>query len=426
MKTGVDRVKLDFGTGGINLYLDHSIADWHIIEPHQISTAQPFSEIFAESVSNPIGSENLKKIIASDDRVVIVTADGTRPLPGRQLIRAIIDFCSLDCEKVTVLVGTGSHRPHTVKQLVDILGRDIVQNCRVICHTATDKNTVENVAITQGGIPVSLNRDYLEADKRLVIGFIEPHLFAGFSGGAKGVCPAICGLKTIDAFHSFDIIGHSDCDYGKLENNPQQKAAREVVSFVPPDFLINVLLDSSKQITHIFSGHYIKAHRAGCAQTGRTAMVELDRRYPVVVTTNSGYPLDQNLYQTVKGICAASLIVEEGGTIFVASECSRGVPEDGNFSDIMDLRASLDSLYEMMSHPGFKVVDRWQAQKLVMALRKADVRLYSSLAKSEIEKCKMKKVENLENAIAEKIRDLGGKPRVAVMPHGPLTIPYLK
>ncbi len=426
MKTIVQSVHLDYGRAGLDLTLDHAVADWIIIEPREIPPISSFGDCFIESVSSPVGAANLKDIIAPDDMMVIVTADNTRPVPNELLIPAIVDYCRLDPANVTVLIGTGSHRPLPEKALIDFLGEKIIRDYDVICHDASDTDSLKTLGLTKDGIPVSVNRYYLEADKKMILGFIEPHLFAGFSGGAKAVCPGICGMDTIDAFHSFEIIGHPDSDYGILENNPQQRAVRDVVSMAPPDFMINVILNSLKEIMHIFSGNYIEAHRVGCAEVAGAAMIKLDRKFPIVVTTNSGYPLDQNLYQTVKGIAAAGLIVDEGGTIIVASECINGIPEDGNFAEILSSRPTIDSLLELLSDKNYIRMDRWQAQKLAMILKRAEVLVYSSLGADDIKKCKMTKIDNIQSAILSKIKQIGSRPEIAVLPHGPLTIPFVK
>jgi nickel-dependent lactate racemase len=426
MDDRVEKVILDYGTTGHPLYLDRSVADWDVIVPAETAALSSAAAAFTEAADNAIGSDGLREILSPDDRVVIVTSDGTRPVPNAFLIMSIVNHCRLEPKNVTILVGTGSHRAHTKAEMAGFLGEDVVGNYRIICHDATDDDILVSLGRTSSGIPVTINRHYLEAGKKVVLGFIEPHLFAGFSGGPKGVCPAICGLDTIDAFHSYRIIGHPDSDYGKLENNPQQQAARDVVRLAPPDFLINVLLNSSKQITDFYCGDYIEAHRTGCRGAGEVAIVPLEERYPIVITTNSGYPLDQNLYQTVKGISAAALIVEDGGIIFVASECSKGIPDDGNFADIMLSHADIDSIDGMISSEDYHVMDRWQAQKLIMALRKAEVKIFTSLTEAEVETCKMTKVENLQRAISAQVKKLGYRPRIAVMPRGPLTIPVLK
>ena len=425
MKTGMNEVRLDYGRTGVRIEIDPRIAEWDIIEPGDVPALREPRTAFIEAVTNPVESKSLDKIIKPEDEVVIVTADGTRPVPNEFLIKAIIEHCHLTPEKITILVGTGTHRPHSNDELIELLGREILDNCRVVCHDAADEEKLEFLGTTAHGIPVHMNKLYANAGKRIVLGFIEPHFFAGFSGGAKGICPAVCGLETIDAFHSYEIIGHPKSNYGFLEDNPQQAAAREVASMAPPDFLINVILNNRKEITGIYAGHYIEAHRLGCRSAEDMAIIERDKKYPIVVTSNSGYPLDQNLYQTVKGIAAASLITEDGGTIYIASECIRGIPDDGNFAEIMESRTDPGALLDMMSGSEFKLMDRWQAQKLAIILEKMKVKIYTSLDATRVEKCRMVKVNDNGSSITDEIAGLGYRPRVAVMPHGPLTIPRL-
>lgn len=419
----MNEIRLDYGRAGVRVALDPGIADWDIIQPQNAPALPDPMTTFVKAVAGPIESAPLDRIIRPDDEVIIVTADGTRPVPNEFLIKAIIDYCHLTPEKIMILVGTGTHRPPGNDELAEFLGQDIVNNCRVVCHDAADKNMLVYLGMSAHGIPVYMNKIYAEAGKKIVLGFIEPHFFAGFSGGSKGICPGVCGLETIDAFHSYHIIGHPKSDYGILEDNPQQTAAREVAALAPPDFLINVILNNRKEITGIYAGHYVEAHRIGCESAANTAIVRLERKYPIVITSNSGYPLDQNLYQTVKGIAAASLITKEGGTIFIASECCRGIPDDGNFAGIMESRADPGALLDMMSRSDFKLMDRWQAQKLAMILEKMKVKIYTSLDAAQVEKCKMVKVDDIQAALAADIARLGRRPRVAVMPHGPLTIP---
>lgn len=421
-----DIITLDYGKSGLELRLDKNIADWIVLEPELPPELVDFGSSFRDSLKNPIASKPLKSIITRDDNVAIVTSDGTRPVPNKLLIPSIINYLNLSHGNVTVIIGTGTHRPHTEEEIVNLLGGEITRNCHIVNHDATDTANLAYLGDTESGIPVEFSRHYLQVDKRIAIGFIEPHFFAGYSGGAKAICPGICGMPTIDAFHSFEIIGHPNSDYGLLEENPQQLVAREVASLAPPDFLINVILNSSKQITHIFSGDYIEAHRAGCYHAGKMALVPVERKYPIVVTTNSGYPLDQNLYQTVKGICAAARIVEGGGTIFVASECSRGIPDDGKFADMLGTTESNEELLEKLSDPDFRILDRWQVQKLVMVLKRAEVKIFTSLSNDAVKRCRMTKVDYLEQAVYLKAKEYDKKPAVAVLPRGPLTIPTIE
>lgn len=421
-----DNIILDYGKTGLSLALDRSVADWTIILPEESPSVPDFKAAFDESANNPISSSPLIDIVSPHDRVIIVTSDNTRPVPNKLLISAIIEHCHLPVSKVTVLVGSGSHRPNTRDELIELLGEEIVRDCRIVVHDALDRSSLVSLGTTADGIPVTINKEYYEAERRIVIGFIEPHFFAGYSGGAKGICPAICGIDTIKAFHSFEIIGHPDSDFGKLELNPQQSAAREVASFAPPDFLINVLLNGFKQVTAIYSGDYVRAHEAGAAEQSRKAMVPVNQKYPIVITTNSGFPLDQNLYQTVKGIWTASRIVEEGGDIIVVSECARGLPEGSQFARILGNYESAETLLDALSKSRETMTDQWQAQKLAMVLKKARVSIYSMLGQEELKKCRMKKIDNLEKYIKEVVGARGGYPAIAVLPRGPLTIPFLE
>lgn len=423
IKYNPEKVVLDYGRTGLELKLDKSIADWVVIEPEDISPSKKFDELFDESVENPIQSQALRQVVSPDDKIIIVTSDGTRPIPNRLLIPAIIKKCRLVPENVTVLIGTGSHRPPSRDELVQLLGRQTIETCRVISHDARDTQALEFIGTTAGGIPVNINRSYIKADKRIVIGFIEPHFFAGFSGGPKGICPAIVGLDTIDAFHSFRIIGHPDSDYGILHGNPQYLAACDVVSFMPPDFLINVILNVRKEIVSIYSGNYIEAHRQGAQEAAKISMVPIGRKFNIVVTTNSGYPLDQNLYQTVKGIWTATRIVEEGGAIALVSECSKGIPDDGNFARLMSACSTPEELLVMLSDKTNHTMDRWQAQKLAMALKKAKVYVYTSLDEQQVGQCKLIKTDNLTATLSRLTADFREKPTIAVLPRGPITIP---
>ncbi len=417
------KITLDYGRIGLDLELDNSIADWVVIEPEETLPSAGFDQLFLRSAEDPIESLPLSQIISPDDNVVIVTSDGTRPVPNKLLIPAIIDLCRLTPDKVTILIGSGSHRPHTKDELIEILGEEICNACTVICHDARDLGSLKFLGYTPGGIPVSLNKRYLDADKRIVLGFIEPHFFAGFSGGPKGICPAVAGLDTIDAFHSFQIIGHPNSDYGILDGNPQYQASLDAVSLAPPDFLINVLLNNRKEIISIYSGNYIEAHKAGAREAATLSIVPVNQKFPIVVTTNSGYPLDQNLYQTVKGIWTAARIVEEGGSIIVVSECSMGIPDDGNFASLMSSRSTLDDLLQMLGDAANHTADRWQAQKLSIALKKATIYIYSSLDRRQVERCKMIKSDNISRTLSDLILKIGKKPSIAILPRGPMTVP---
>jgi len=246
------------------------------------------------------------------------------------------------------------------------------------------------------------------ADKRLVVGFIEPHFFAGFSGGAKGIVPGVAGVDTILHLHNYDLIAHPHSTWGEFENNPIQREIAEMVAHCPPDFLVNVTLNSDKEISALFAGDYREAHKRGCERAKSTSMTPVPNRFPIVVTSNSGFPLDQNLYQTVKGISVAERIVEDGGDILVASECSDGIPNHGNFGSILQKADTPEAVDDWIRNLNDMMLDQWQAQILTGILKRASVAIYSALDSDSVEAAMLVPVEDLQTHLEECIRRAGG------------------
>ncbi len=240
------------------------------------------------------------------------------------------------------------------------------------------------------GCDVYLNKEYVEADFRIVTGFIEPHFFAGFSGGPKGIMPGIAGIETIQTFHNARMIGDPLATWGNMVDNPLQDMTREINGMCKPHFMLNVTLNRSKEITRVLAGELYEAHDIGCAFAKEHAMIRTDDRFDVVITSNSGYPLDQNLYQAVKGMSAAHKIVKQGGTIICAAECSDGLPSHGNYARILQMRKNPHEILEMINSEQFEMFDQWQVQKQAVIQVWADVYVYSSLSPEEVEKAMFK------------------------------------
>lgn len=418
-------IQIAYGRGHVSIQADPEIAEWHVIRPRfESALANPRAD-FIMAVNDPIGSKPLKDIIRPGDRVVIATSDGTRPVPNRQLIPWILDVLSVPESQVTVLVGTGTHRPNTDAELAEMFGKDVLKRVRIVNHDAFDTVRNDLVGRTQSGTPVFLNKAYLEADKRIAVGFIEPHFFAGFSGGPKAVAPGLAGIETIFRLHRAELIGHPDSTWGVLEENPLHREISEAVALCPPDFLVNVTLNAEKNISGYYVGDYRQAHAKGCAEVKVSAMARVQTPFPVVVTSNSGFPLDQNLYQTVKGLSAAARIVSEGGTILVASACSDGVPDHGNFAALMREGATPDDVIQGV-YDKEPILDQWQAQVLAGILKRARVGVYTQMDTDQVRQCKLDVVADLDAELRAQIDTLGRGARIAVMPDGPLTIPYVE
>ncbi len=379
-----------------------------------------------ESFRNPAGSAPLKECVRTGDSLVIVISDNTRPVPNEKIIPWILD--ELDHVKrsnITVLVGTGSHNAVTADELRQMLGRDIVESVSVINHDACSTADMVSVGCDSRGREIILNRHYVEADRKITVGFIEPHFFAGFSGGPKSVLPGVAGIATIMDFHSAAMIADPAATWGVLEGNPLQEMAGNAVQLCPPDFSVHVTLDGMKRITGFYSGDCIESHRIGSEAVKEESMFPCDAPFDAAVTTNSGFPLDRNLYQAVKGISAVSSIVKEGGDIFCIAECSDGVPEGSPFHEILGMRESPEELLAMITGPGFSMMEQWQVQKLAQILIKHPVHVFSGLPRSLIYHSHMEPLHSIDELSMILQEKTSRNQTIAVIPWGPVTIPYI-
>lgn len=397
-----------------------------VLRPTHIDGLLDEAASFLAAVRDPIGTEPLHTKISATDRVALVIPDITRPFPSDRVLPWLLEeLCHVPPDNFVIINGTGSHRSNTPEELTAMLGREIAAKYRVVNHDSYDRSSMVHVGETAEGVSVHMNREYVEADKRIVLGFIEPHFFAGFSGGYKAVFPGIVDINSIMHYHRGSVIGDPRSTWGIVEGNPTQDHVRSAGSLLPVDFCINVTLNSNRAITRFFCGDVIPAHDAGCAFAKSTAMIECETRYPVVVTTNGGYPLDQNLYQAVKGMSAAAQVVERGGLIVAAAECCDGFPEHGNFKQLLFDHASPQELIEAIETPGFSVFDQWEAQTLAVICREARIALCSMIADDDVVRAHLEPVKDIGARVTAELESLGGDARIAVLPEGPMTIPYV-
>lgn len=398
-----------------------------IVEPKNMKGLDNEEGAVLAALRNPIGSAPLREMVKETDTVAIVISDITRPTPNEKLVPWLIkELPHVPLENFVIINGTGTHRDQTREEFVQMLGEWVVDNIRVINNNCHDKETLVNVGKSRFGCDVYLNKDYVEADFRIVTGFIEPHFFAGFSGGPKGIMPGIAGIETIMTFHNARMIGDPLATWGNMINNPVQDMTREINGLCKPHFMLNVTLNKEKDITEVFAGELYQSHDAGCDYVKEHTMIKSDHRYDVVITSNSGYPLDQNLYQAVKGMSAAHKIVKKGGAIICAAECSDGLPNHGNYAEILQMRKTPQEILDMINDAEFKMFDQWQVQKQAVIQVWADVFVYSTLSEEEVNKALFKPTKDIEQTLEELKKKYGENMTVAVLPLGPLTIPYVE
>jgi len=417
------QVALAYGRGRKSIEVPD---DTIVITPEELAGLPDEHAAFEAAVRAPIDSKPLHELATATSTVAIVIADITRPSPSERLVPWIMsELAHVPRENFVIINGTGSHRANTRDELIQMLGQEVVDTVRIVNHNAFDDTTLTHLGRTSYGGEIWLNNEYLQADVRIVTGFIEPHFFAGFSGGPKGIVPGVVGIKTIMHLHNAQMIGNPRSTWAKLEGNPVQGEIREAVAMAPPHFMVNVAVNARRDITAIWAGHYLTAHEIGCRFVAQHATCPVEALFDVVITTNSGYPLDQNLYQAVKGMSAAARIVKPGGAIIAAAECSDGLPSHGNFKDLLQMRETAQQLLDMIEAPDFELYDQWQAQSQALVQRKAQVYLYSSLDAETVRNAMLTPTDNIEQTLAELLERFGSDARIAVLPEGPQTVPYV-
>jgi lactate racemase len=417
------KVPLAYGRGTIDVDLpDEGVT---VIEPsHQRGLEDERAAVIA-ALDSPVASAPLRAQITAHSKITIVHTDITRATPNDRLIPwllAYLESAGARRDNITLLNGLGTHRPNAQAELEQMLTPEVVANYRCLNHEPENDAAHMQLGTTKTGAPALINRHLVEADVRIITGFIEPHFFAGFSGGPKGIMPAVASLKTVMSNHGVHHIGDRRATFGMTVGNPIWEEMRDIALRVGSSFLINVALNERREITGVFAGALVEAHAVGIEFVRAGAMQRVEQPFDVVVTTNSGYPLDMNLYQAVKGMRAAELIVRDGGTVIIAAECSEGVPTGSPHERLLRSVPDGEALLAKLDAPGFMWPEQWQGQIQALIQRRAEVHLFSELDEATVRSAHLVPCSDI--AALVRARNGNGR-RVAVLPQGPLTIPYL-
>ena len=419
-------IDLEYGREGLAIELPDDLSV-DVIEPTLNPGLDDERASFIAALREPVGAPPLREVVRGADTVGIVFSDITRPAPSERMIPWLLEEIEdlIAPERITLFNALGLHRQNTREELGRIITPEAAQHYRVVNPDPWDESTLAELGRYEDGLRILVNREYLECSRRILTGFIEPHFFAGFSGGGKSVLPGLAGEETVLHNHNAAMIGHPQAAWGVTAGNPIFEDCRRVGLLTKPHFIANTSINRSRRITGVFAGDLTAAHDRGCEFVRRSAMQPVAEAYDVVVTTNGGYPLDLNLYQTVKGMSAAAQIVKPGGAIVCAAECCEGLPDHGNFRDMLARRGSPAELLEMIEAPGFLEFDQWEVQVLAMLLTKADIYLCSSLTDEETRGAHLAPCRDVAAQVVELAGRIGPEARVAVLPQGPQTIPYL-
>ncbi len=428
------RVKLAYGREGLWIDVPDEM-DATVIEPLFVPGLEDEAGAIRTALRSPTGSAPLQQLVADaahnghKPSVAIVFSDITRPMPNDRVLPVLLEELALagvQDEQIVLINGLATHRKQTDDELTRMLGESICQRYRVIQHDAWDDDNLVPVITNRAGRMVRVNRLYMEADVRILTGFIEPHFFAGFSGGPKAVLPGIADLDAVMDNHNAVNIGDAQAAWAITRGNPIWEEMFRVASATRPSFLLNVTLNKNKQITGVFGGGLAEAHKAGTEFVRRKAMQPVAEPFDVVITSNSGYPLDLNLYQAVKGMSAAAQVVKPGGDIIIAAECWDGIPNHGEYARLLREAASLEDLYQTITAPGFRCQDQWQVQIQAKIQMKAAVHVYAGgLTDEQMHDSKVIPCRSIEETLAGILARKPGA-TVCILPEGPQTVPYLE
>jgi lactate racemase len=420
-------VRLAYGSTGLDVELPEDRTT--VVLPREVPAAPDPVGLLRTAMREPVAGPPLRDLVRPGQRVVVSVCDGTRAQPRDLMVPALLDELDglVDPADVLVLVATGTHRANTDAELRAMLGDRVVDTCRVENHDARDEETLVYLGEHGDGVPVWLDRRWLEADVRITTGFVEPHFFAGFSGGPKLVVPGLAGLETVLVLHDAGRIGSPRAVWGVCEGNPVHDDIRAVVAAVGRvDFALDVTLDREQRVVGAFGGELFAMHAAAREAAREIAMAPVDGLFDVVVTTGSGYPLDQNLYQAVKGMSAAATVVKEGGTIVCAAECRDGFPDHGSFREVLQSAGSPEELLAAIDARPRTVPDQWQVQVQAGIQARARVVVHTShLSVEELAAAHLERTDDIAATVLAELERRGPDARVCVLPEGPQTIPYV-
>ena len=374
-----------------------------------------------EALDHPVASPLLEELARGKKTAVVITSDHTRPVPSRIIMPQILQRLrkgNADI-RITILVATGFHRGTTKQELEEKLGSEIVARETIVVHDSGDEGSLVKLGTLPSGGELIVNRLAAEADLLVSEGFIEPHFFAGFSGGRKSILPGIASRKTVLANHCSEFIQSPYARTGNLENNPIHRDMLFAAKTIGLDFIVNVVIDPSKKIVRAFAGDREKAHEAGCAFLRSLCQVNVPEA-DIVITSNGGYPLDQNVYQSVKGMTAGEAVCRDGGVIIIAASCCDGHGGESFFRNLSEAASPEELLEKTARIPRDQTQpDQWEYQILARILARHTVIVVTrDCDRKMLEAMHLKTADSLEEAFHKALGIVGPEAKTAVIPDG--------
>ena len=413
------RVGLLCGQKKVDLNLPDSV---EVLEMREMaSLADPVTAVY-DALTHPIESPPFKDIALGKKNVCVVISDVTRPVPNKIILPPLLKLLEgtgVKKQDITILIATGMHRPNLGEELESMVGRPIMEQYNIVNHYCRKPEEYRKIDEIDGA-PIEINNRYLDADLKILTGLIEPHFYAGYSGGRKSILPGISSLETMKFMHSYKMIDDPMVTNCVLEGNPFHEYGIRVAALAGADFILNVVINKERKVSGVFAGHYKHAHLAGCDLVYRHSAVPVDGLMDLVITSGGGSPLDATFYQISKALICAKNILKRGGTIVVACECPEGLGSI-EFCGIMRSVCSPREFFEGYCDPKNFVFDQWCAQNIYQVLDYAGkVYIYSpGLSHEDVMRMGAIKIENIQSTVT-KLLDSHWK--AAAVPDGPYVI----
>lgn len=422
------KIDLLYGRTGITVDLPETVHA-HVIRKHPMPLLPDPPGAVRQALEHPLGCPPIRELAQGKKTACILICDITRPVPNGLILPPLVESLTrsgIPKENILILVATGLHRPNEGEELAEIVGSsEILRTVPVENHFARDKEAHVDLGMTSGGIPIMIDRRFVDADLKIVTGLVEPHFMAGYSGGRKVVAPGVAYQDTILMFHTAKILEHCNSANCVIEGNPLHKEQMEIVRAIGGVCAMNVVIAEDRQAGFVNFGEVETSHAQAVGFMRKYAEIRIQRRFKTIVTTSAGYPLDKTYYQTVKGMVGVMDILEPGGTIIIASECSEGMgsPEFVEAQRLL-CRVGPERFMKILESRDKALVDEWETEMLLKPLRVGNVRLYSTgLSESDRKDVYVEMIPSVEEAVSASVQ-AHQDADVAVVPEGPYVIPH--
>ncbi|MHB1037373.1 MAG: nickel-dependent lactate racemase family protein [Pirellulales bacterium] len=418
------RVHLEYGRTG----LDVELPDERVVGSLTYQPAEPLADpesSLRECLARPVGTPSLAELARGRWNACVVISDVTRPVPNHLILPPILqtlEASGIPRDKITLLVATGLHRPNLGDELIEMVGREIFERYRIENHHGQNLAEHAHLGTSPRGVPVWIDRRYLEADLKITTGLIEPHLMAGFSGGRKLICPGLAALETVRVWHGPKFLESPSADCGILGGNPVHEENTWIGRRAGCDFIVNTVIDAQRRPLAFVAGDMEAAFERGVAFVRGVVTATLPAPADIVVTSAAGYPLDATFYQAIKGLAGALAVVKPGGTIILAAGLSEGIgsPE---FQRLFEENPSLEVFLERILGEDYFVMDQWQLEELAKVRRKARVKVVSDgLPAATLDRLFVQSAPSIEQAVADSLAEYGADATIVAIPKGPYVL----